>query len=132
MPTWPFKFSSKERHFDDCVVFRWEKQLRMPIFSYFLVVGSVLTGLLLWSGNGSEPIGPALISSQSVGITKFKPEPEDEHARVTAVNFAAEYERSKRNPVKTAETPRRQKANYSKPQPSSHFAEFPHDSLSIH
>ena len=31
---------------------------------------------------------------QMIGIPKFKPKPEPEHARVTAVNFAAEYERS--------------------------------------
>ena len=106
----------------------------MPIFSYFLVVGSVLTGLLLWFGNRNEPNGPALTTSQTVGIPKFKPEPEAEHARATAVNFAAEHKHSERKSVKTAETPQRQKAttNYSKPQPLSHFAEFPHDNLSIH
>ena len=110
--------------------------MRMPIFSYFLVIGSVLTGLLLWLGNESQPNGTTLTSSQTIGIPKFKPkpEPEPEHARVTAVNFAAEYERSKRKPVKAAETPPRQKAtiDYSKPQPLSHFAEFPHDNLRFH
>jgi hypothetical protein len=106
--------------------------LRMPIFSYFLVVGSVLTGLLLWFGSESQPIGTALTSSQTLGIPKFKPEPEDEHARATAVNFAAEYKRPK--PVKTAETPRKQKAttNSSEPLTRNRFAEFPHDNLSIH
>ena len=29
--------------------------MRMPIFSYFLVVGSVLIGLLLWFGNEGVP-----------------------------------------------------------------------------
>ena len=38
-----------------CLPLRRSK-LRMPIFSYFLVVGGVLTGLLLWFGNGSGPI----------------------------------------------------------------------------
>jgi hypothetical protein len=28
--------------------------MRMPIFSYFLVVGSVLTGLLVWFGDDRE------------------------------------------------------------------------------
>ena len=105
----------------------------MPIFSYFLVVGSVLTGLLLWFGNENEPIEPTLTTSQPVGIPKFKPEPEAEHARATAVNFAAEYKRSERKSLKAAEMPPRQKptSNYSKPQPLGHFAEFPHDNLSI-
>jgi hypothetical protein len=39
----------------------------MPIFSYFLIVGSVLSGVLLWFGNENEPIGTALTSSQMVG-----------------------------------------------------------------
>jgi hypothetical protein len=106
----------------------------MPIFSYFLVVGSVLTGLLLWFGNGNEPIQTALTTSQTVGVPKFKPEPEAEHARATAVNFAAEHKHSERKSLRAAETLPRQKAttHYSKPQPLSHFAEFPHDNLSIH
>jgi hypothetical protein len=106
----------------------------MPIFSYFLVVGTVLTGLLLWFGDRNEPMGTRLTSSQTVGIPKFKPEREVEHARATAVNFAAEYKRSERKSIKMAETPPRQKAttNYSKPQPFSHFAEFPHNNLSSH
>ena len=108
--------------------------MRIPIFSYFLVVGSVLIGLLLWFGNEGVPNETTLTSSQMIGIPKFKPEPEDEHARATAVNFAAEYQRSERKSVKATETPPRQKAttNYSKPQRWSHFAEFPHDNLSIH
>ena len=109
-------------------------KLRMPICSYFLVVGSVLTGLLLWFGNESQPNGTALTSSQTIGIPKFKPKPEPEHARVTAVNFAAAYERSERKSVKTAETSHRQKTsiNYSDPKPLSRIAEFPHDNLGIH
>jgi hypothetical protein len=108
--------------------------LRMPIFSYFFVVGSVLTALLFWFGTGSEPIKTGFTSSQTVGIPKFKPEPEPEHARVTAVNFAAGYQRSERTSVRTAATPPRQKVitDYSKPQPLSHFAEFPHGNLTIH
>ena len=105
----------------------------MPIFSYFFIVGSVLTGLLLWFGNGNEPVR-TLTSSQTVGIPKFKPEPEDEHARATTFNFAASYKRSDKKSVKTAEMPPRQKTttNYLKPQPLSDFAEFPHDGMSIH
>ena len=109
--------------------------MRMPIFSYFLVAGSVLIGLLLWFGNQGVPNETALASSQMVEIPKFKPEPEDEHARATAVNFAAPYKRSERKSVKTAEAPlKRQKVttNYSEPQRWSRFAEFPHDNLSIH
>jgi hypothetical protein len=106
----------------------------MPIFSYFLVVGGVLTGLLLWLGNESKPIGMALTSSQMVGIPKFKPEPEPEHARATVFNFGAEYQRLETKAANTAAARRKQKAtiNSSAPQPLNHFAEFPHDNLSIH
>ena len=100
-------------------------KLRMPIFPYFLVVGSVLTGLLLWFGNGSEPTGPTLTSSQTVGIPRFRPEPEAEHARATAVNFAAEYKRAERKPVKTAETPPRQKAELFKAAAIELFCRIP-------
>ena len=103
----------------------------MPILSYFLVVGSVLTGLLLWFGNESPPTA-ALTTSQSVGIAKFKPQPEDRHARATAVNYAAGYERPATKITKTAEKPRQQAITYSPPQRLNHFAEFPHDNLSIH
>ena len=109
--------------------------MRMPIFSYFMVVGSVLTGLLLWFGNEGQPIGTTLTSSsQMVGIPKFKPEPEPEHARATAVNFAAEYKRPEIKPVKTTDTQRKQKAtiNSLEPLTRNRVAEFPHDNLSIH
>jgi hypothetical protein len=106
----------------------------MPVFSYFLVVGSVLPGLLLWFGNESQPNGTALTSSQMVGIPKFKPGPEPEHARVTAVNFAAQYQRPETKPLKIADTPRKQKTTINSLErlTRDRFAEFPHDNLSIH
>jgi hypothetical protein len=108
----------------------------MPILSYFLVVGSALVGLLLLfgNGNGAEPIGAPLTSTQTVGLPSFKAEPETEHARVTAVNFAAAYGHSERKSVKTAQTRPRQKAiaKYPKPESLSRFAEFPHTNLNIH
>jgi hypothetical protein len=111
-------------------------KLRMPILSYFLVVGGALVGLLLLfgNGNGTEPIGAPLTSAQTVGLPSFKPEPETEHARVTAVNFAAAYKHSEGKSAKTAETRPRPKAiaNYSKPESLSRFAEFPHTNLNIH
>ena len=108
----------------------------MPILSYFLVVGSALVGWLLLFGNGTgtEPIGMPLPSAHTAGLPRFKPEPETEHARVTAVNFAAAYGHSERKSLKTADTRPRQKAiaNYSEPDSLSRFAEFPHTNLNIH
>jgi hypothetical protein len=108
--------------------------MRMPIFSYFLIVGSVLTGLLLWFGNESQPIETALTSSQMVGIPKRKPEPELEHARATAVNFGAEYKHPETRPVVTADTPPKRKTTINSlvPLKRNRFAGFPHDNLSIH
>jgi hypothetical protein len=106
----------------------------MPILSYFLVVGGVLTGLLLWFGNESQSNGVALTSSQTIGIPRFKPEPEPEQARATAVNFAAAYTRPESKPLKNADPPRKQKAttNSFEPLTRNRIAEFPHDNLGIH
>ena len=63
--------------------------MRMPLFSYFTVVGTVLLALLLWLSSGIEPNSAPFRTSQSVGVPKpFKagPEPPQE---VTNVNFAA-------------------------------------------
>ena len=108
--------------------------MRMPILRYFLVVGSVLAGLLIWFGSDSQPNDAVRMTAQTVGVPKFKPEPEPVHARATAVNFAAEYGRPDTKPVKTAEPPRRQKAAIDSPAPWSppRYAEYPHDNLSIH
>jgi len=69
-----------------------------------------------------------------VGIPKFKPEPELEHARVTAANFAADYSRLETKQLKTTNTLRKQKAtiNSLEPLKRNRFAEFPPDNLSIH
>jgi hypothetical protein len=106
----------------------------MPILSYFLVVGSVLTGLLIVFGNEGEQNGPHAATSQQVGIPKFKANPEPEHARATAVNFAAEHRRPDTKRAKAAESPGNQKTTSSepKPKPLGRFAEFPNYNLKIH
>ena len=54
--------------------------MRMPIFTYFLVVGSVLTGLLVWFGENREFEGAPMKTSQTIGVPKpsmpFKSKPE--------------------------------------------------------
>jgi len=106
--------------------------MRMPIFRYLLVVGCVLTGLLLWFGNESQPIETA--SSQMVGITTFKPEPEPEHARATAVNFAAEYKHPETKRVIASDMLPKRATTISSfgPPTRNRVAEFSHDNLSIH
>jgi len=62
----------------------------MPLFSYFVVVGSTLTLALLYISDHVEPTGSAVPTSQIIGIGKpFKPEPERSPYKITGTNFAA-------------------------------------------
>jgi hypothetical protein len=117
--------------------------MRMPIVSYFLVVGAVLTGLLIWVGDDGELEGAPLRTSQQVGIPKpFKGQPET-MPDITNANFGAarerpttERERTQEKPAKVAAQPRpRQKAVVRAWQPPARnwvAAEYPHDTLGIH
>jgi len=62
----------------------------MPILSYFMIVGSVLAGLLFWLSSAIEPErAVALKTSQTIGIPKpFKALPEA-NPTITSVNIAA-------------------------------------------
>jgi hypothetical protein len=63
--------------------------MRMPLFSYFIVVGFTLTVALLYVSSRLEP-APLFPTSQVVGLAKpFKPEPERSPYKITATNFAA-------------------------------------------
>ena len=97
-------------------------------------MGTVLIGVLLWISNVIKPEHSGLMTSQIVGVPKFKAEPESVHARVTAVNFAAEYARPATKPTKTVEVARKPKKitrNSLKPA-WNQLAEYPHDDLTIH
>jgi hypothetical protein len=112
----------------------------MPIFSYFLVTGTVLAGLLVWLGGETRPSDSALKTSQAVGLPKpYKALPDTSPYRVTGVNFAAGREAQAAKPAKAAEKPeihvRRQKvANkyYPKVPTWNHFAEYAYDRFGIH
>ena len=108
--------------------------MRMPIFSYFLVMGTLLTGLLIWVSSVIEPDAPGPQASQITGVPKFKPEPEPAYATVTAFNFAAEHSRPASKPARVVEAAARPKAISRSPPPPAwdRFAEYPHDNLSIH
>lgn len=108
--------------------------MRMPIFSYFLAMGTLLIGVLLLISKVIEPERSGLMTSQIVGVPKFKAEPESAHARVTAVNFAAEYARPATKPAKTVEAAPKPKNKFrSSPKYTwDQLAEYPHDDLTIH
>jgi hypothetical protein len=101
--------------------------MRMPIFSYFIVMGTLLAGLLIWISNVIEPEAPVFQASQIAGVPKFKPEPEPAYATITAVNFAAK-------PAKVVAAAERPKAinRSSPPRAWNRFAEYPNNNLSIH
>jgi hypothetical protein len=48
--------------------FRRKTQMRMPVLRYFLVVGSVLFGLLILVNSKTESSGPAVKTAQTVGL----------------------------------------------------------------
>jgi hypothetical protein len=69
--------------------------MRMPLFSYFVVMGFTLTLALLAVSSRMEPQGSPVPTSQIIGVVKpFKPEPEPSPYRITATNFAAEHSRA--------------------------------------
>lgn len=121
--------------------------MRMPIFSYFIVVGAVLTGLLMWLGDDGDLQSAPMRTSQQVGMPKpFKGKPET-MVDITHANFAAPHERASaerasEKPAKVAAEPKpRHKpkavARTWQPgwQPSwepaarNSFASYPHDNL---
>jgi hypothetical protein len=118
--------------------------MRMPIFSYFIVVGTALLGLLFWWTNGvNHADGSAVQTSQAIGLSEpFKASPELPQYRVTGVNFAVPYGRPAtqnayvrqgNKAVKSAEAapkPKYARKNWDAP-PRNLFAEFPHNLLSI-
>src|SRR5262249_51709196 len=80
--------------------------MRMPIFSYFVVVGAVLTGLLIWFGDDGELASAPLRTSQQAGIPKrSKAKPETSPA-ITPVNFGA----TAKSPAPSADRPRERPA----------------------
>ena len=88
--------------------------MRMPIFSYFLVVGAVLTGLLIWLGDDGDLQSAPMRTSQQIGIPKpFKGKPET-MVDISNANFAAAHEapaaeRAPERPAKVAAEPKPRK-----------------------
>jgi hypothetical protein len=107
--------------------------MRMPIFSYFLVMGTLL-GVFLWIiGNAVEPVVPEIQSSPAAGLPQFKGEPESEHAHVTTVNFAAVHNpATKPLPTAAVAAPRKNLSSMPRPTSWTQTAEYPHDRLTIH
>ena len=113
--------------------------MRMPIVSYFLVVGAVLAGLLIWLGDDGELESAPMRTSQQIGMPKpFKGKPET-MVDISNVNFAAarerpaaEHERAAEKPAKVAAEPKPRKKVVVRTwqQPARNwFAEYPHDTL---
>ena len=64
--------------------------MRMPLVSYFVVMGAALTLALIFISNRIEPLGSPVPTSQIVGLARpYMPEPEQSPYAVTGTNFAA-------------------------------------------
>lgn len=122
--------------------------MRIPIFSYFAVMGTALTAMLLYLSSHLEPAPLPFETSQTVGVqAPFKAEQERSPYEITGTNFAAEYRpappepahasRSSKHEVRTAGSPQREKSDRFTEEhtmfPSNRVAENPHNELmSIH
>jgi hypothetical protein len=64
--------------------------MRMPLVSYFVVMGATLTLALIFISNRIEPLGSPVPTSQIVGLARpYMPEPEQSPYAITGTNFAA-------------------------------------------
>ena len=114
--------------------------MRMPLLSYFLIVGAALLGLLLWSSDELSFSGSPIVTSQLVGLPKSKPQREPSQPLNTAANFAAE----EAPPARSGDTPltqeksaprhnsrvaheRKAESEQLKTRTKNRFAEFPQD-----
>jgi hypothetical protein len=117
-------------------------RMRMPVLGYFVVVGSVLLGLLYWAGDKGASEGSAFKTSQTVGIPKsFTPQKSQQPLpEVTTVNFAADYDQPQQTaakpvepkPAKSAESRRKDRVTVRQWPTWNRYVEYPHDNLSIH
>ena len=125
------------------------QKMRLPLLSYFMVVGSLLAGLLFWGSNEIGLNSSPLKTSQVVGLPRpFKATRRESIPDLTAVNIAAEYERSQtkiletvafavehmrpKKPVETVETRRRETTTSEYAPTWNRSVEYRHDNLSIH
>lgn len=110
--------------------------MRMPLLSYFLIVGAALLGLLLWSSDELSISGSPIVTSQLVGLPKSKPQREPSQPLMTTANFGAEYShpaksedtllnQEKRAPRHVAHEHKAESKQW-KTRTKNRFAEFPH------
>ena len=107
--------------------------MRMPVFSYFIVMGTLL-GIFLCVIGAVAPATPEIQKSAVTGLPRFKAEPESAHAQVTTFNFAAAYSQpaaTKPTPVANAR-PRKSLSSSPRPLSWTQTAEYRHDRLTIH
>jgi hypothetical protein len=113
----------------------------MPVFSYFIVAGTTLLGLLFWWASADDRAdGSAVQTSQTIGLPEpFKPPADLPQYRVTGVNFAIPYERRSRVGVRQAKKaklaeaaarPKTARKKWDAPPPNL-FAEFSRDPPSV-
>jgi hypothetical protein len=97
-----------EQEFNLCVCPAWiffrEYPMRMPLLSYFFVVGMALLGLLFWSNTRLQSDGSPIKTSQLAGLPKIEFPDEPSQPLMTTVNFAAEHKGSGSEPASSVPT----------------------------
>src|SRR5262245_18710988 len=95
-------------------------QMRMPLFSYFVVMGLTLTLALLYLSSQIEPLGSPVPTSQIVGLGKpLKPEPERSPYIITGTNFAAAHKPASAHAADAPKRTRRADAAHQQRQPAA-------------
>jgi hypothetical protein len=100
-----------------------KESFHVPVFSYFLIVGSVLTGLLFYANSVLAPLPPPFAVSQRVGLPKPYKTPEIEFLN-PAIIVATTDRSIEAKPIKTI---RKRKATriVKESLPKDHYAAYP-------
>jgi hypothetical protein len=94
--------------------------MRMPLLTYFVVVGATLVTLLNLSSYALPDIGSPIETSQLVGLPKSVELPPDPRPLMSATNFGAREKEGTGSQLSSAVyakgTPKRQSARLAKPR----------------
>ena len=106
-------------------------RMRMPLLSYFVVVGSVLLAAIVWLGDTLEPVPPPIAVSHTVGL----PAPYKAPIEIALAPAIAEPVVAMAVPmpaarpakaIKVAAVAPKQTKKVATPLPRSRLAEYPH------
>ncbi len=114
--------------------------MRMPLLSYFVVIGAALLVGLLYLSSTMEPVGPAIQTTQMVGLPPPYKAPPEVAQQAPPLAQQADVQLPAPPPAKPVAVARKHKAVKTAaartvPQdrdvqyPHDHYAQYPHDDL---